>query len=199
MNARKLFYALAIASLTCISLAQSAPAQRLCDTDEYEPAATTQRVVELPQFQLAVSIPSNYRTMLRQDGTVQILHPQDYEFIRCILQGGIGGRGYYSESIHTVARDRRLSLREQAIQINDEYTVQPDGRREWLVGSIRSHQQGEFSGYLVEAFSGYGVTFVAEHPRQPGRLLIVSALCDCPVERDAVIDLLSRMRWLPPR
>ncbi len=184
----------AIASLLGSLGLPPAQAQRLCDTGEYEPDATTQRTVTLPQFGLAVTIPSNYRALRRQDGAVEILHPQDYEFIQCILAGGLGGRGYYSESLRLVPRDRRLSLREQALVIsgNGADAVGPGGLR----ARAEPYRVGDWVGYLVESVSGYSVTFVSEQPRQPQFLLVVYAGCDCSVEREAMRDFLSRMQRL---
>ncbi len=188
-----------LAAIAIASLATARPlaAQPICGTEgEPEPAAETLRTVELPQFDLAVQIPSNYRTMLLNNGTVQILHPQDFEFLRCIARGGRGGRGYYSESIRTVPRDSELSLREQASQIaGGDFTI-PTNDGNPRVTEIAPYEQEDFSGYLIVSPTSYVVTFVGEYPQQPEQLLVVEASCDCEVDREALTDLLSRIERL---
>lgn len=168
-------------------LAQPVLAQKVCrGDDEPEPAAETQRTVELEQFNLQVNIPSNYRTMLRQDGVVEILHPDDYEMIVCLVQGGVGGHGYYAETINVIPRNPNLSLQQQA---------QNFIRQSMSNGNMKRYEEGDFSGYIHRSMSEYVVTFVGEHP-DPDSLLVVGARCDCVVEVEQVTDLLSRMEWM---
>ncbi|NJO19314.1 MAG: hypothetical protein HC838_03500 [Spirulinaceae cyanobacterium RM2_2_10] len=174
----------AIASLISLSMVQPSSAQPLCDTGEaYEPAATTQRTVDLPQFGLTIQIPSNYRTWQRQDGTVEILHPQTYDFVRCVAAGGLGGRGYYAESIREVARDRQRSLYQSALDLGGAGSTVEPYTSEW------------FSGYLVQSDIGYHVAFVFARPERPNDFLVVAATCDCQIEVEAVTDLIAQMAW----
>lgn len=70
------------------TLAQSQPEPEWCETDgDYEPAAETYRTVELSDFRISVSIPENYRLMRRQNGEVEILHPDDFEWLQCLARG----------------------------------------------------------------------------------------------------------------
>lgn len=168
---------------------------QLCETDgNYEPAAETTRTVELPDFGISVEIPENYRAMKLQDGSVQILHPDDFEWLQCIARGGTGAHGYYSETIEQVEPDPSMSLREQAIW-SVGYAINPDGRRRPAVGDVTPYQQNGLNGYVVSSMSGYGVAFLGTSPNSD-QLLRVSASCDCEVEADAVTELLSGIKPL---
>lgn len=168
---------------------------RICPDDgEFEPASETLRTVELPEFGLAVAIPSNYRAMKRQDGSVSILYPDDFAMLQCVVQGDYGARGYYAETIQLVAPDPAMSLRDQAIW-SVGYQMDAGDRRLPAYSQIRDYSQNGFSGYLVESLSGYGVTFLGTYPGS-NQLLEVSAACDCPVEMQDVETLLANMTVL---
>ncbi|HIK44732.1 MAG TPA: hypothetical protein IGR64_07550 [Leptolyngbyaceae cyanobacterium M65_K2018_010] len=168
---------------------------QICPDDgDFEPAAETLRAVNLPDFGIVVAIPSNYRTMKRQDGSVLILHPDDFAMLQCVAQGGYGARGFYSETIQLVAPDPAMPLQEQAIW-SLGHQDDTAGRRRPAYSQIRTYNQNGFSGYLVQSLSGYVVTFLGTYPG--GRqLLEVSAGCDCPVEMQDVERLLSNITRL---
>ncbi|PSN11387.1 hypothetical protein C7271_24680 [filamentous cyanobacterium CCP5] len=166
-----------------------------CSTDgDSEPPSDTLRTVELPDFGLAVDIPSNYRAMKRQNGTVEILHPDDFEMLRCIAQGGLGASGYYSETIELVEPDPAMSLREQAMW-SVGYALEADGRLTPAYTQMIEYDQNGFSGYIVRSSSGFAVTFLGNYPGGAD-LLNVTAGCDCDVEMQAVTDLLSNITVL---
>jgi hypothetical protein len=71
--------------------------------------------------------------MQREDGSVEILHPRDYEMLQCIAQGGYGFGGYYSESISQMQRDRSMTLKEQALILSLSFLGQIMGRED-IVG-----------------------------------------------------------------
>lgn len=187
------FAALLISAIAPLSV--SAQPGRICNTDgDYEPRSTTTRIIELRDFGIAVAIPENYRAMRQQNGSVSILHPDDFEWIQCLARGGDGGGGFYSEQIRQVNRDPAMSLREQATWTAG-YSVNRDGTRTPAATSITHYQQNGLDGYIVTSISGYGVTFLGTTPGS-NQLLEVSASCDCDVEVEAVTDLLARIRLL---
>ena len=172
------------------ALAQS---PEICASDRAaESPADTLRTVMLPDFNLAVDIPSNYRAMKRQDGSVEILHPADFEILRCVLRGGQAGHGYYSEIIRLVDPDPNLSLREQAIW-SVGYPLDSEGNRVPAYAQLRPYEgAGGLNGYVVESISGYSVTFLGTY-NGSDRLLEVDAGCDCGVPIEMVTDLLGRI------
>ncbi|NER79111.1 MAG: hypothetical protein F6K42_05930 [Leptolyngbya sp. SIO1D8] len=166
-------------------LAQS---QQVCDrSGRYEPPAEVLRTIELPEFGVSVSIPANYRAMKLQDGSVQILHPKDFEWIECGVRGGIssGGSGYYFESLQQVLPDPNMSLREQAIEMMGGSDLE-----------IIPYEQNGLEGYIVRSIYGYSVFFLGIVPNSD-YLIQVSAGCDCEVDVEAVTDLLVQVRPLP--
>lgn len=197
---------LAIRNLTCyiislILLSAIAPTltqaqtERICETDgDYEPASSTTRSLELRNIGIRVAIPENYRAMLQQDGSVAILHPDDFTWIQCLVQGGRGGHGYYSEHISLVSVDPSMSLREQATWTGG-YSISRDGTRIPGATSVTQYQQNGLDGFIVTSISGYSVTFLGTIPNS-NQLLKVTAGCDCEVDAQAVTDLLSRIRPL---
>ena len=148
-----------------------------------ESRSSSLRVVSLEQFGIQVSIPENYRTMLHQDGSVEILSPRDFAMTQCIAQGGRGGRGYYSESIEFVKQDPSLSLREQA------------SLSAGVAAQVIEYNQFPFFGYIVTSGRRSSVTFIG-HIVGKTEILKVRAGCDCPVEVEDITTLLSRIQPL---
>jgi len=177
------------------TFAQPNSSRQVCETDgDYEPAAETMREVELPEVGVVVSIPENYRAMKMQSGAVQILHPDDFEWIQCLVGGGTGAHGYYSETIDTVQPESDRSLEEQA-SWTVGYSYDEDGDREPGATEVISHEENGFNGYIATSMTGYSVVFLGTMPESDD-LLRVSAGCDCEVEAEAVTDLLSRIQPL---
>lgn len=163
--------------------------QQICDSSgAVVPAAETTRSVELANFGIQVTIPSNYRTMLFQDGRVEILHPDDFQFLQCLAQGGAGGRGYYSETIRWVDPEPNQTLREQA-----RWSL--GGDREPYATEIMAYEADGISGYVSWTPGGYAVTFLGTVPGFD-RILEVSANCDCEVAVEDVTSLLDRIEVL---
>lgn len=146
-------------------------------------ASDTYRTVELPEFGLEVDIPSNYRTMKLQDGGVEIVHPQDYALLQCVAQGRGYGRGYYSEEIHW--------LNETTAQLNQ---VVRSYQSDKFVEEVVPYTQGNLTGYLVKRNIPLSRTsFIGTLP-ETDKLLVITPSCDCDVEPEATINLLSRVR-----
>jgi len=181
--------------LPTFSAQQTQAQAKLCSSEgNYEPRSPTSQTVRLPDFGLEVDIPSNYRAMRRQDGQVEILHPDDFAMLRCIASGGYGGHGYYSESIELVERDRTLSLKDQAIGAIG-YSNYTAGNRQPIAVNVSSYNRGGLSGYIVISDTNYAVVFTGTLPGR-SQLLQVSAVCDCDVEIEDVTRLLSKIRLI---
>ncbi|MEC4805506.1 MAG: hypothetical protein SAJ12_05565 [Jaaginema sp. PMC 1079.18] len=170
-------------------------AQPVCSVDgDFEPRSSTTRTLTLREWGIAVKIPENYRSMKLQNGSVMILHPDDFQMIQCIAQGGRGGHGFYSETIQLVPDDLTIDLQEQA-RWTMGFGTNAQGDRVPVSERIIPYQKGNISGYVVTSQSGYAVSFLGTIPNN-SQLLQVSAACDCEVGIESVIDLLEGMTVL---
>lgn len=186
---------LLISGLTSIPVVR-AQSGRICDIgSDFEPAAETQRTVELSEFKIAVSIPENYRTMKFQDGSVQILHPNTFNWLQCLASGGSGAHGYYSESIEQVAPDPTMSVQEQ-LAWTMGYAINADGSRTPTATGVVPYQQNGLDGYIASSPTSYSATFLGRVPDST-QLLQVSVGCDCEVDVESLLELLSNIRPSP--
>lgn len=103
-------------------------AQReLCRDVGFVQPSYTYRTLELPQFGIDIDIPENYRTMAKNDGSIEILDPGNFELRSCIARGGKvvlprGGSG--GLTIRLVKNPKKLSvvtLVQREKQPYDEY------------------------------------------------------------------------------
>ena len=70
------------------------------------PAAETTRELDLPQFGVTLTIPSNFRSILRNNGVVEIVNPGTYQVLTCVAQGGQAlGRGYASIIVRSIVNN----------------------------------------------------------------------------------------------
>jgi hypothetical protein len=164
-----------------------------------EPPSSSLRTIRLEQFGIQVSIPENFRTILRQNNTVEIVHPDDFAMIECVAQGGRGGHGYYSEMIRLVSQDPSLSLREQAIwSVGYGYDINQN--KIPIATQVIEYNQLPLSGYIVTSRTGSSVNFVGNVTGRT-EILYIDASCDCLVEVKNLTTLLSRIQplnWRSP-
>lgn len=182
-------------SVTLNDIVKQASAQPYCGSDEnFEKPASTTRTLKLEKFGIAVKIPSNYRAMKKQDGSVEILHPNTFKRLQCLAQGGQGHGGYYSKRIQLVKDDLTMNLRKQALKYADE-SINTSGEFKPEVKNIFSYKNHDISGYVVASKSGYSVFFLGTIPNS-SKLLKVSAVCDCQVKTKDITSLLDRISLL---
>jgi hypothetical protein len=162
------------------TISQALP-KKCVEDGTYEPASTTLRTVKIPEFGLEVSIPENFRTLKRQNGAVEILHPDDYAFITCIASGGEGlGHGYYSEYITAI---ESKTIDEVIVErVANEATATP-------------YNQEPFSGYLItlSGIAREGTSFIGTVGNSD-RLFDISPSCDCDTDREDLTRLMARIR-----
>jgi hypothetical protein len=172
-----------LAVITVLSLSSQnlifntpAIAQRKCgNTDEVQ-ASTTSRTVELKKFGIKIKIPSNYRTMLRNDGSVMILDPGSYEAVRCAAP-----RGLYYFSIKLLPNPKKLSLLQLAKisypNITDE------------TANLHNYSFNNTQALIIDSQGGYGAYGIFN---VPGKGVIeMSAACDCEVDKTDIIKYLQ--------
>lgn len=160
----------------------------------YEPASSTLRTITLPDFGITVDIPSNYRAMKRDDGSVMILHPKDFDFLQCIRREGKRGGGLYFQSIQLVEPKNSMNLKQQAEELVGE-RIDRQGNQV-PSGEVIEYKQGDLSGYIItnDPYS-YSVVFMGMMPNTE-KILRIAVQCDCRVELENLMKLLSGVKLL---
>jgi hypothetical protein len=151
------------------------------------PAAETTRELKLPQFGVTLTIPSNFRSILRNNGAVEIVNPGTYQVLTCVAQGGQAlGRGYASIIVRSVNNSENLEL---------QPFVEQNTR---LQGQISPYALGNQPGYLVQSRSDSSAQFWF-NPVDLSDVVVISAGCDCRGMRDRLVSILDRSSLLTSR
>ncbi|WOD36960.1 hypothetical protein [Nodosilinea sp. E11] len=151
------------------------------------PAAETTRELELPQFGVALTIPSNFRAILRNDGTVEVVNPGTYQVLTCVAQGGQAlGRGYASVIVRSVNNSENLKL-QQFVERNTHFQ-----------GQISPYTLDDQIGYLVQSRSDSSAQFWLQLVNRSD-VVVISAGCSCRGMRDRLISILDRSSLITSR
>ena len=162
--------------------------------DVPEPAATTTRTVRLERLGVQITIPENFRAVLKQEGQVVILDPNTFAQLECQARGGIVyGHGHFSQQLQVIPRDPALSFREQALW-SVGYSLTETGEKTTVASAIHSHRWHGLPAYIVESEFGYGIVMMVLWPGEQ-RVLEISVSCDCEVNMD---DLLNFANSIEP-
>lgn len=149
--------------------------ERCGDTQAVEASKTT-RTLELKKFGIKLKIPSNFRTMLRNDGSISILDPGTFEAIRCAAPHGI-----YDFNIKLIPNPKRLSL----LQIARNSYISNLGQPAKLDNYNFKNTQALII-YSEGSYGAYGIFNV------PGKGVVeMSAACDCEVDKTDIIKYLE--------
>lgn len=151
------------------------------------PAAETTREFELPQFGMTLTIPSNFRAILRNNGAVEIVNPGTYQVLTCVAQGGQAlGRGYTSIIARSVNNSENLEL-QQFVEQNTNFQRQISPYA--LDGQI---------GYLVQSRSDSSAQFWLQ-PVDRSDVVVISAGCSCKGMREHLISILDQSSLITSR
>lgn len=126
----------------------SVVSQEACKGTDAESPAQTTRTVKLQQYGLQVTIPSNFRTLKRDNGT-WIIDPGTYNLLQCTDQG-IPGPGKEADSFEIIRRQpnpQKLSAKEFALQVDNSH----------LSPNVKSHRIGDLEIYSREHGSLGGI------------------------------------------
>ncbi|WP_156119994.1 hypothetical protein [Leptolyngbya sp. KIOST-1] len=163
-----------------------------CDDPGSVAAADTTRELELKQFGVELAIPSNFRAMLLNSGTVKIVDPGTYELLVCIARGGEAlGRGYAQTRVRTEENPDNLDLRQLVEQnIHENQDISPysfDGQQGYLVTQASNDQPvgipDSYAALWIETDEAHGA-------------VVISRSCDCSGQRDRLLSLLERSTML---
>ncbi len=152
-------------------------AQKKCGNTEVVEASKTTRTLELKKFGIKVKIPSNYRTMLRNDGSIRILDPSAFEATKCAAPHGI-----YFFDIKLVPNSKKLSLLELA---KSSYTKQEGANMK-----LHNYNINNIEAVLIDSEGGYGAYGIFKAPGVNG-VVEMSAGCDCEVDKTDIIRYLE--------
>lgn len=90
-------FAIALGSTLALGLHPgAAQAQLHCPPPDTAAIATTTRNAAFQTFGIQVTIPSNYRTMLFNDGSIHIVDPWTFTNLTCLAQGLPGAAAEYN-------------------------------------------------------------------------------------------------------
>jgi hypothetical protein len=155
---------------------------QICRDPGSIPADEATRSLELPQFGVTLAIPSNFRAVLRNNGTVEIVNPGTYEVLTCVAQGGQAlGRGYFSITVQSIINSKNLDLQEFVEQ------------NSLLKGNISPYNFNGQVGYFVQSPLDSSAQFWLK-PTASSSVTIISAGCDCRGMSDRLVTLLERSR-----
>lgn len=165
-----------------------------CENTDVVPATDTQRELTLEQFGVAVEIPENYRAILRNDGSVQVVDPGTYNLIRCEATGGNPlGRGYAELVIRGVAAPA-----EQALEATVRESVDadlPDTARAQPQRCISPYPLADQRGYLVQTPTRRHAEFWIE-PNLGSDITVLETSCDCAGMVERLTNVLERTTLL---
>lgn len=148
-----------------------------------EETSQTTRTIKLDKFGIKIEIPSNYKTMLRNDGSVSILHPYTFEVIRCKYAQGI-----YDFYIQLLDNPKNLSLEQLA------RSSKASG-----YGVINTHKYNK-NGIkaVVVDFTGGSGSYAYALFNVPGidKVVSMSASCDCDVDKAGIVFYLDKTEYI---
>lgn len=160
---------------TTLNVLPSVAQEKCGDTQPVEASKTT-RTLELKKFGIRIKIPFNFRTILRNDGSVSILDPGSFEAVKCKAPHGI-----YYFNIQLLPNPKKLSLVELA---RTSYSAA-------LGGPIKLHNYKlkDTQALVIDsqgAYGAYGIFNV------PGKGVVeMSGACDCEVDKTDIIKYLE--------
>ena len=142
-----------------------------------EPSKTT-KTIKLEKFGIKIKIPSNYRTMLLNDGSVNIVDPYTFHALRCKAQHGV-----YTFNIDLLDNPKNLSLEQLA---RFKYSMYNDG-----LFNIYNYSENGIIGKVVEFKNGGSSAYALFNVPGVDKVVEMSAGCDCTVDRRDVIKYLK--------
>ncbi len=181
---------LLLVPLSLLPFISQSEAKELCGTT-YEPTASTLKTIRLESLGIEVDIPTNHEIIINEhDNSIEILDPNDFKFVQCVRQGGVGGRGICPQVIQFENRHDLVALREEAIS----YIQQARQNGSKIARLIEYNNHDTLSGYIV--VGGETSVFFMGSFDNKSQALRVSIACDSYVLPEEIFLLLSRIRLI---
>jgi hypothetical protein len=176
-----LLLGLALILSTSLNISPSIAKTRCGNTDPVEASSAT-RTLKLDKFGIQIKIPTNYRSVLLNDGSVAVLDPGSYEAVRCAAPHGF--QGFY---IKLLPNNENLSLEEIATTNYSSHNDSPIRLQNYTTFNSTQALLIDFQGGL----GSYGIFNV------PGKGVVeMSAGCDCDVTVQDVIPYLDTVEFI---
>lgn len=171
-----------------------AQAQAPCENTDTVAAADDLRELRLEQFGVAIEIPENYRAILLNNGSVQVVDPGTYNLIRCAATGGDPlGRGYSELLIRGASASSGQSL-EATVRAAVERD-RPDSVTGPPNQCISPYPLEDQSGYLVQTPTQRHAEFWVE-PAIGSDITVIETTCDCSGMVERLVNVLDRTTLL---
>lgn len=166
-----------------------AQAEDPCQNTDYVQPSTAMRELTLEQFGISVMIPENYRAILRNDGSVQVVNPGIYNLIRCEVTGGDPlGRGF-SELVIRQA----TPLTGEPLEATVNEAVLPDQGRPGTC--VSPYPLAGKQGYLVQTSTRHHAEYRLE-PYVGADITVIETSCDCSGMTERLVEVLGRTELL---
>ncbi len=159
-------------------------AQPTCPATAEHTPADEMRTVDLAQFGVELSIPENFRAVARQDGSVSIMSPFEFNHIQCLVQDlPVMGTELDTEDFRLVENPNGLSTMAyaEAVASNPSW---------FLVSDIMVETFDGVEVVMLEVSDGYETTYAWYQPAGTDRLVQISAFTQADIT-----DLLSQARF----
>jgi len=166
-----------------------AQAESPCQNTDAVLPSDDRRRLSLEQFGVSVMIPENYRAILRNDGSVQVVDPGTYNLIRCEAIGGNPlGRGFSDLVIRQV-----MPAADQPLAATVTEAVSPDRPRQSAPCVSPYPLEGQ-QGYLVTTMTARHAEYWV-NPETSEGITVFETSCDCSGMTDRLVDVLSRTEF----
>ncbi|MEM9218880.1 MAG: hypothetical protein AAGD25_31650 [Cyanobacteria bacterium P01_F01_bin.150] len=174
-------------ALSFPTMSSRAIAQETCPNASHI-ASTTTRIVQLQQFGVQISIPENFRTMARQDSSVSILSPQEFNHIQCLNQGiPVLGTELESEDFRLLENPEGLS----ALEYAKDAAVQDNTPGYFASDTICIQTIDDVEVVMREISAGYDIAYAWYRLNDTENLVQISAFT-----KDDLLDLLGRTQFI---
>ncbi|MGH1394885.1 MAG: hypothetical protein ACRAVC_12785 [Trichormus sp.] len=133
-------------------------AEEICRNIGFVPPSETTRLVKFDKFGIQIKMPSNFRTMLLNDGTLEIIDSATFEILQCKARGGkvLFPHGYAPFRIKLIPNPQDLTPLDFAKRVRKyqgkTYTYKLDGIDVVIIESISQMAVGAW--FIVPGING---------------------------------------------
>ncbi|MGA1601480.1 MAG: hypothetical protein ACO4CG_04225 [Prochlorothrix sp.] len=151
--------------------------------DDTQGSFHVKRDLTLQEFGIILPIPSYYRSMAMQDGSVQVLSPRNYQSLSCVARGGkVLGSGL----------DLNYTIQEVNIDTMQNERKRIEGDRSYI---NLAYQNEAVDGIIIHS-SRAGSTYFMGYSVSVNKAIQINMSCDCQQNLQDFIIFLESVRPL---